>query len=122
MNAPSSKSNKKSSSYLYGINPPEEEQQQLFNDLYPFLIPLIILHMLLLIITLSTCKNIKWRHKYENYIKERINNETGVGVQGLGGNTTAFDVFIETYPCHIASLPVAVNLNCHAARKAKVVL
>ena len=43
-------------------------------------------------------------------------NKTGVGPQGLGGMITALDLNIETYPCHIASLPVAVNLNCHAAR------
>ncbi len=45
-------------------------------------------------------------------------NASGVGPQGLGGNTTALAVHIEHFPCHIASLPVAVNLNCHAARHA----
>jgi fumarate hydratase subunit alpha len=49
-------------------------------------------------------------------------NASGVGPQGLGGTVTAFAVHIETFPCHIASLPVAVTLNCHAARKASVVL
>lgn len=49
-------------------------------------------------------------------------NKTGVGPQGLGGNTTAFAVNIEWYPTHIAGLPVAVNVNCHAARHAHVVL
>ncbi len=43
-------------------------------------------------------------------------NKSGVGPQGLGGTTTALDVFIETYPCHIASFPAAVNIQCHAAR------
>jgi fumarate hydratase subunit alpha len=43
-------------------------------------------------------------------------NKTGIGPQGLGGRVTALGVFIETYPCHIASMPVAVNINCHAAR------
>ena len=43
-------------------------------------------------------------------------NELGVGPQGLGGVVTALAVHIEVAPCHIASLPVAVNLNCHAAR------
>ena len=47
-------------------------------------------------------------------------NESGVGPQGLGGRTTALAVHIETFPCHIASLPVAVNVNCHAARRAKI--
>ncbi len=54
----------------------------------------------------------------EQDILERLNS-SGVGPQGLGGNTTAFAVHIEVFPCHIASLPVAVNLNCHAARHAE---
>ncbi len=45
-------------------------------------------------------------------------NASGVGPQGLGGDVTSFAVHIEDHPCHIASLPVAVNLNCHAARHA----
>lgn len=49
-------------------------------------------------------------------------NASGVGPQGLGGDTTSFAVHIDFYPCHIASLPVAVNLNCHAARHAEFVL
>ncbi|QSH41651.1 fumarate hydratase [Lentisphaerota bacterium ZTH] len=53
----------------------------------------------------------------EKEILERINT-SGVGPQGLGGDTTALAVHIEKFPCHIASLPVAVNLNCHAARHA----
>jgi fumarate hydratase subunit alpha len=57
----------------------------------------------------------------EQEILERI-NASGVGPQGLGGKTTALAVHIETHPCHIASLPVAVNLNCHAARHAEVTL
>lgn len=43
-------------------------------------------------------------------------NALGIGPMGLGGATTALDVFIETAPCHIASLPVAVNIQCHSAR------
>ncbi len=43
-------------------------------------------------------------------------NNSGIGPQGLGGRTTALAVQIETYAAHIASLPVAVNLNCHVAR------
>jgi len=46
----------------------------------------------------------------------RAINQTGIGPMGLGGTVTALDVFIETYPRHLASLPVAVNLNCHASR------
>lgn len=49
-------------------------------------------------------------------------NETGVGPMGLGGKTTALAAHIETFPCHIASLPVAVNLECHAHRYQEVVL
>jgi len=51
----------------------------------------------------------------EGEILEMLNN-SGVGAQGLGGDITALAVHIEYFPCHIASLPVAVNLNCHAAR------
>lgn len=43
-------------------------------------------------------------------------NQTGVGAQGLGGNTTALGVMIETFPRHIASLPVAINIQCHSSR------
>ena len=49
-------------------------------------------------------------------------NETGQGPLGLGGSPTVLDVFIEKAPCHIASLPVAVSLNCHAARCASAEL
>ena len=49
-------------------------------------------------------------------------NELGIGPQGFGGKTTALCVNIEPYPCHIASLPVAVNINCHVTRHAKEVL
>lgn len=49
-------------------------------------------------------------------------NKTGIGPQGLGGVTTALKVHVEWYPTHIASLPVAVNINCHAARHADVEL
>ena len=53
----------------------------------------------------------------ETEILEKI-NATGVGPQGLGGSVTSLAVHIESFPCHIASMPVAVNLNCHAARHA----
>ncbi|HWQ09048.1 MAG TPA: fumarate hydratase [Holophaga sp.] len=56
---------------------------------------------------------------YERELLEAV-NATGVGPEGLGGRFTAMAVHIETHPCHIASLPVAVNLNCHAARHAAV--
>lgn len=49
-------------------------------------------------------------------------NELGIGPQGFGGKTTALAVNIEQYPCHIASLPVAVNINCHVTRHMKEVI
>lgn len=49
-------------------------------------------------------------------------NKTGIGPQGLGGRITALWVNVETYPAHIASLPVAVNINCHACRHKEIVL
>lgn len=49
-------------------------------------------------------------------------NRTGIGPQGLGGVTTAFAVHVEWAPTHIAMLPVAVNINCNAARHASTVL
>ncbi len=57
----------------------------------------------------------------EEEILERVNS-TGIGPQGLGGRITALDVHVETYPTHIASLPVAVNIQCHASRHAEAVL
>jgi fumarate hydratase subunit alpha len=45
-------------------------------------------------------------------------NATGLGPAGLGGDTTALAVLVEIAPCHIASLPVAVNIECHAHRHA----
>lgn len=49
-------------------------------------------------------------------------NALGTGPQGFGGNTTALAVHIETYPAHIASMPVAVNIQCHSARHKEAVL
>lgn len=56
---------------------------------------------------------------FERKILEEV-NKTGIGPAGLGGNITALDVNILTHPCHIASLPVAVNINCHASRHLKI--
>ena len=55
--------------------------------------------------------------KLEDELLE-LASKTGVGPQGLGGDTTAIKVNVEWYPTHIAGLPVAVNINCHAARHA----
>jgi len=57
----------------------------------------------------------------EEEILTRI-NEQGQGVQGLGGNNTALAVHIDLFPSHIASLPVAVNIQCHAHRHKEIVL
>jgi fumarate hydratase subunit alpha len=59
--------------------------------------------------------------KLETELLEKING-LGIGPQGLGGRTTALAVNIETYPTHIAGLPVAVNINCHAARHIEIQL
>jgi fumarate hydratase subunit alpha len=49
-------------------------------------------------------------------------NKLGIGPQGLGGRITALAVQVETFPCHIASLPVAVNIECHSHRTKTVVI
>jgi fumarate hydratase subunit alpha len=54
-------------------------------------------------------------------ILERV-NRIGIGPQGFGGLTTALAVHVETYPCHIASMPVAVNIQCHSARHKEALL
>lgn len=59
--------------------------------------------------------------KIEDILLEKINN-LGIGPQGLGGNTTALAVNVEAFATHIAGLPVAVNINCHAARHEETVL
>lgn len=55
----------------------------------------------------------------ESEILDRI-NALGIGPMGFGGTTTALGVHIEVHPCHIASLPVAVNVQCHADRHKEV--
>ena len=59
--------------------------------------------------------------KLEGELLEEI-NRTGVGPQGLGGSTTALAVHVDTYPTHIAGMPVAVNICCHAYRHGVVEL
>ncbi len=51
----------------------------------------------------------------EEKLLERV-NKLGIGPQGMGGTTTALAVNIEVFPTHIAGLPVAVNISCHATR------
>jgi fumarate hydratase subunit alpha len=62
----------------------------------------------------------KW-DAVEQEILERI-NKLGIGPQGLGGRTTALAVHILHKPCHIASMPVAVNIQCHAHRHKSAVI
>jgi len=57
----------------------------------------------------------------ERELLRRI-NKTGIGPMGLGGASTALAVYVESYPTHIAGLPVSVNISCHALRSASVVL
>jgi len=57
----------------------------------------------------------------EEELLEKI-NKLGIGPQGFGGRTTALAVNIETFPTHIAGLPVAVNINCHVTRHVEVEL
>lgn len=57
----------------------------------------------------------------EKLLLEKI-NRLGIGPQGMGGNTTALGVNIEFFPTHIAGLPVAVNISCHATRHETVIM
>lgn len=57
----------------------------------------------------------------EEELLEKI-NKLGIGPQGFGGRTTALGLNIEVYPTHIAGLPVAVNINCHATRHKEIIL
>ena len=57
--------------------------------------------------------------RLEDELLSKINN-LGIGPQGLGGRVTALAVNIEWFPCHIASLPLAVNIQCHSARHKEV--
>ena len=63
----------------------------------------------------------EWVRELEEEMLVRING-LGIGPAGLGGTTTAFAVNIETYPTHIAGLPVAVNICCHVNRHAHRVI
>jgi len=68
----------------------------------------------------SVNENEFWRG-VEKELVEKINS-LGIGPAGFGGKTTALSVNIETFPTHIAGLPVAVNIGCHATRHAEGVL
>ena len=66
-------------------------------------------------------EDIEKTYKNKREMLEKINN-LGIGPQGFGGNTTALAVNIETFPTHIAGLPVVVNINCHCARHKQVII
>lgn len=69
--------------------------------------------------------NSKNQNKFYSDLEDELlmkMNELGIGPQGFGGKTTALGVNIETYPTHIAGLPVAVNISCHATRHKEVIL
>ena len=59
--------------------------------------------------------------KLEEELLEEI-NKLGIGPQGFGGRTTALAVNIETFPAHIASMPVAINIQCHVARHQEAII
>jgi fumarate hydratase subunit alpha len=59
--------------------------------------------------------------KLEAELLEHI-NKLGIGPQGFGGRITALAVHVESFPCHIGSLPVAVNVQCHALRHKETIL
>lgn len=70
---------------------------------------------------LDSHSDIEYVQELEQELLERI-NRSGIGPGGLGGSTTALAVNIETYPTHIAGLPVAVNICCHVNRHALRIL
>lgn len=70
---------------------------------------------------LDSHSDVEYVRELEQELLERI-NRSGIGPGGLGGSTTAIAVNIETYPTHIAGLPVAVNICCHVNRHALRIL
>lgn len=74
-----------------------------------------------LIRPINTSNGNKFYKDLEEELLQKI-NELGIGPQGFGGKTTALGLNIETYPTHIAGLPVAVNINCHATRHKERIL
>jgi len=65
--------------------------------------------------------NNKFYKELEGELLDAV-NKLGIGPQGFGGKTTALGLNIETYPTHIAGLPVAVNISCHATRHKEIIL
>ncbi len=75
----------------------------------------------------ALCRDVNTHHPDARFAKMEEEclkkmNKLGIGPQGFGGDTTALWVNIETYPTHIASIPVAVNVGCHVTRHATAVI
>ncbi|MDH4241860.1 MAG: fumarate hydratase, partial [Phycisphaerae bacterium] len=75
----------------------------------------------------ALCRNLTSKNSDDFYAKLEVDllsaiNALGLGPQGLGGDTTALACLVETAPCHIASLPVAVNIECHSHRHKSAVI
>jgi fumarate hydratase subunit alpha len=75
----------------------------------------------------ALCRPIGQRNSDPRYAKleQKITkslNELGLGAGGYGGKMTVMDTFIEKAPCHIASLPVALNIGCHSTRHANILI
>ena len=70
---------------------------------------------------LNQYSGIPYVRELEIELKEKI-NQLGIGPAGLGGITTALGVNVETYPTHIAGLPVAINICCHVNRHSHRIL
>jgi fumarate hydratase subunit alpha len=75
----------------------------------------------------ALCRNLTSKNSDDFYAKIEADlltaiNALGLGPQGLGGDTTALACLVETAPCHIASLPVAVNIECHSHRHKSAVI
>ena len=70
---------------------------------------------------ISVRNEIEYVRNLESEMLQKI-NELGIGPAGLGGTNTALAVNVETYPTHIAGLPVAINISCHVTRHAETLL
>ena len=70
---------------------------------------------------INECNKVKYIEEFEKQMLIDI-NKLGIGPQGLGGTVTAIGVNVEIFPTHIAGLPVAVNISCHATRHMEVIL
>ena len=75
----------------------------------------------------ALCRNLREKNADGFYAELEVDllaaiNALGIGPQGLGGDTTALACLVETAPCHIASLPVAVNIECHSHRHKSAII